>query len=104
MTTRFVVGAWNLEVARRCCRLMRLALATGIGVAGVALVSITGSAQAQNANRSADQSAAPDITRQVQTEVSVPLPTLSPIVDRVVSAVVNVSVVMGEQEFSQDEG
>ena len=43
------------------------------------------------------EDAGKDVTRQVQNQVAVNLPSLSPLVRRVMAAVVNISVVMGPQ-------
>src|SRR3954469_10743206 len=51
----------------------------------------------------AAQQPGPDVTRQVQQQVAVPLPSLSPLVERVNPAVVNVSVVMSESEQEMAE-
>jgi serine protease Do len=69
---------------------------------GVAALSIMiGSAAAQQSGQSGA-----NITNQVQSQVSVPLPSLSPLVELVSPSVVNVSVVLGGNEFgqSQDQG
>jgi serine protease Do len=46
------------------------------------------------------QQPAPNVTRQVEQQVSIPLPSLSPLVERVTPAVVNVSVVMTDQQVA----
>jgi serine protease Do len=112
MISRFLVGAseeWR--AARRSSRAIRSALTAAACAAGVALAA-TGDAQAQRSPQpAANQSAAnqsgggsaPNLTQQVQSQVVVPLPSLSPLVDRVTPAVVNVSVVMSGRDVAENE-
>ena len=58
----------------------------------LALSAATGSAQDEARPADAKGGAGPNITQQVQKQTAVALPSLSPIVDRVLPAVVNVSV------------
>ncbi|MBV9814500.1 MAG: DegQ family serine endoprotease [Alphaproteobacteria bacterium] len=45
-----------------------------------------------------------DLTRQTQSEINIQLPTLAPLVERVMPAVVNISVQLKEQAATQSEG
>ncbi|MBV8934667.1 MAG: hypothetical protein JO095_02515 [Alphaproteobacteria bacterium] len=45
-----------------------------------------------------------DLTRQTQSEINIKLPTLAPLVERVMPAVVNISVQLKEQAATQSEG
>jgi serine protease Do len=55
------------------------------------------------AQQAEQQQAGQNVTRDVQQEVSIPLPSLSPLVERVNPAVVNVSVVLNEQQMADAE-
>ncbi|MBV9203519.1 MAG: hypothetical protein JOY83_28035, partial [Alphaproteobacteria bacterium] len=44
------------------------------------------------------------LTRQTQSEINIHLPTLAPLVERVMPAVVNISVQLKEQAATQSEG
>ena len=45
-----------------------------------------------------------NLTQQTQSEINIALPSFAPLVDRVVPAVVNISVELKEQTAAQDEG
>ena len=45
-----------------------------------------------------------DLTQETQSEINIDLPSFAPLVDRVVPAVVNISVELKEQVAGQDEG
>jgi serine protease Do len=87
----------NMGVAIMAPR-FHVVLTAGLCSAGVALAVYIDTAWAQGRAAQAGSGGAPNITRQVQAEAPVPLPSLAPMVRRVLPAVVNVSVVMGDQE------
>ena len=77
------------DFVRRPVRSSRVVCA--VLIAGMGLAAGGCAAQAQSTGRPAAP-AGENITRQVQSETAVALPSLAPIVDRVMAAVVNVSV------------
>jgi serine protease Do len=82
-----IMIAWSLFVTPR----------TIAGCVGALVLTLAGSAPAQRGEPGAN------VTAQVQSQVTVPLPSLSPIVERVSAAVVNISVVMSDQAIAQGE-
>jgi serine protease Do len=102
MTARLPACTWSPRLTVGCC------LVASLLVVPVILLLPDGSALGQSSPQSASpQKAGVDVTRQVQSNVSIPLPSLSPLVERVAPAVVNVSVVMSDQDIAaegSDEG
>jgi serine protease Do len=94
----FVVSNYAAGMARYAS--LRSLIAATVCGGAVILVPITGSTQ-QNARQPADRGAGPNVTQQAQTQVSIPLPSLSPLVEMVSPAVVNVSVVMGAEQIAE---
>jgi serine protease Do len=76
-------------------RPIRSRLAAGLLAVGLIAVGISAPAHAQDTSQTGGSN-----------QILVPLPSLSPLVDRVMPAVVNISVVLSEQEVAQnqDEG
>ena len=82
-------------------RLKATLLATCMGLSAALPLTSAFAQQQPAANQNA---AAPNITQQVQTQTQAPLQSLSPIVDRVLPAVVNVSVTMkGNPAVTEDD-
>ncbi|HEX7970348.1 MAG TPA: DegQ family serine endoprotease [Stellaceae bacterium] len=100
MTPRLLTGIPDPQAQRHGIDPRRPLLAAVIGTA-VALAAAIGPVQAQTTDQQARQTGEPSVTRQVQTQISIPLPSLSPLVEAVNPAVANVSVVMNEQDIAQ---
>src|SRR5258708_698568 len=102
MTARLPVRAWSPRLTVGCCLVASLLVVPGI------LLLPDGSALGQSSPQSASpQKAGIEATRQAQSNARIPLPSLSPLVERVAPAVVNVSVVMSDQDIAaegSDEG
>ena len=99
MIPRLLIGIPNPQAPRHGIDPRRPLLAA-LGMA-VALAATIGPVQAQTTNQQAGQTGGHDVTRQVQTQISIPLPSLSPLVEAVNPAVANVSVVMSDQDIAQ---
>jgi serine protease Do len=89
--------------SRAVARPALLAVGLGLALAAMPVPSVAQNAASPNAaNQNAESNApAKNITRQVQNQTAVSLPSLHPIVDRVMPAVVNVSVRMKSDEVAQ---
>lgn len=73
------------------------------GAACTALLLAPLCSGAQLQTRTGDN-AGRNLTQETQTEINIGLPSFAPLVDRVVPAVVNISVELKEQAAAQDEG
>jgi serine protease Do len=73
----------------------------GIGCAALILSPALSDAQTSS---DAGEKAGRNLTQQAQSELSVALPSLAPLADRVLPAVVNISVEINEQAAAQAEG
>jgi serine protease Do len=83
-------GAYRQDVVGR--RPIRSRLAAGVWAAGLVVIGISGSVHAQTATQTGGSN-----------QAIVPLPSFSPLVERVMPAVVNISVVLNEQQVAQSE-
>ena len=97
MVPRFHIATSKPKTVHSRSSHFRRVLAAGVCAAGVALAVNIDTAWAQGRVAQANPGGAPNITRQVQSEAPVPLPSLAPMVRRVMPAVVNVSVIMNAQ-------
>src|SRR5437868_4410567 len=93
----------HIMIARFSARALSPRLMGGCCLAASILLMPAGSTLGQSSPQSAPQpKAGVDITRQAQSTAAIPLPSLSPLVERVAPAVVNVSVVMSDQEVAAE--
>jgi S1-C subfamily serine protease len=69
------------------------------GVVGAALILAPALSDAQSANDSGA-----NLTRQTQNQIDIPLPSLAPLVELVMPAIVNISVELKEQAATQSQG
>ena len=97
MVPRFHIATSKPKTVHSRSSHFRRVLAAGVCAAGVALTVYADSAWAQGRVTQANPGGAPNVTRQVESEAAVPLPSLAPMVRRVMPAVVNVSVIMNAQ-------
>jgi serine protease Do len=73
------------------------------GAACAALLCAPVCSGAQSPTQTSDN-AGRNLTQQTQSEINISLPSFAPLVERVVPAVVNISVELKEQAAAQDEG